>query len=306
LSIPPGKAEEPQSVFERAIILRATDMTLGTLTTNMEQVLAAVQEKSREYRDVTKYEGDDKQARKDLALIRKQKETTKTIAASIQQAWNKPLEPFLSGIREIYKQFDYSIEAIDDWVKEGASREKEAKRREIQAYFDGKGFDLAPLDMFFDDRWLNKGYKLTDVKKEIDTKISEIYGNIKILESISGHGMTAKAFYLETLDMGEAMRKVELLKANAELLAREEVNRQERERHTQVALNAAGERREEYQAARDEQVRSLAGKALDIEEPGEAAAPRIIEYTLRFRGTEPQLLKLREYMTANGIAYEKL
>jgi hypothetical protein len=100
------------------------------------------------------------------------------------------------------------------------------------------------------------------------------------------------------------------LKANAERLAREELNRQERERQGQVSRSGAEERREEREAAREEQAKSLAGEALDIggtEELGAApAAPRLAEYTLRFRGTERQLLKLREYMTAQGIVYEKI
>jgi hypothetical protein len=88
------------------------------------------------------------------------------------------------------------------------------------------------------------------------------------------------------------------------------MSRQEREQREQVAHNAAEERREEHQAVKDERVKSLADEALDIGEPeasGAApAAPQLVEYTLRFRGTEQQLLKLREYMTAQGIAYERI
>ena len=300
----------PESVFERAIILRPISMSLGNIETNIEAVLEAVREKSRQYQDVTKYEGDEKQAKDDRALLRKQKDATKTTIESIKEAWNKPLEPFLSGAKEVLKQFDYAINTIDEWVKEGEAREDEKKRQDIQAYFDGKDFDLVPLEKFFNTKWLNKTFKMPDIKKEIDAAISAIYSNIKILENIADHGMTAKALYLQTLDMGEAMRQVEVLKANAERLAREEMNRQTREHHDQVSRNAAEERREEHQTAREEKVKSLADEALDIEGPkaqgAAAAAPPLMEYTLRFRGTEQQLLKLREYMTAQGIAYEKI
>ena len=120
--------------------------------------------------------------------------------------------------------------------------------------------------------------------------------------------MAAKAFYLETLDMGEAMRRAEVLKSNALRLAREELNREGRETRERLARNAAGERFDEREAAGEERARNLAGEALDIEEAdtGEEAAPPLMEYTLRFRGTERQLLKLREYMTAHGIAYERI
>jgi hypothetical protein len=296
---------ETQTAFERAIILRATSMTSGSIATNWEQVLAAVTAKSAEYQDVTKYVGDDRQAKEDRALLRKQKDLTKTTIASIQEAWNEPLKPFLVGGKQILKQFDCAIEAVDDWVKEGEAKVKDEKKKTIQAYFDGKDFDLVPLDTFFDDRWLNKGYKLPDIKKEIDAKIAEIYSNIKILENIADHGTIAKAFYLETLDMGAAMQKVQTLKDNAVLLAREQANRESRHAWGGLVRNAAAERREEQTAAREREIESLANDALEIEEPAVPAGPKLMEYTLRFKGTEEQLLKLREYMTAQGIPYEK-
>jgi hypothetical protein len=305
----PAEEPVPESVFEKAIILRPLTMTTGNIVTNIDAVLDAVKEKSRQYQDVTKYEGDEKQAKDDRALLRKQKDATKTTIESIKEAWNKPLEQFLSGSKEVLKQFDNAINAIDEWVKEGEAREKESKRRDIQAYFDGKKFDLVSLDKFFNDKWLNKGYKMPDIKKDIDDAISAIYSNIKILENIADHGTVAKAFYLETLDMGAAMRQVETLKANAERLAREQVEREERERQAQVAQNTAEERREERQVEKAERVQNLAAAALDIEEPAVPAAPPklpIMEYTIRFRGNEPQFLKLRKCATELGMTYEKL
>jgi hypothetical protein len=109
--------------------------------------------------------------------------------------------------------------------------------------------------------------------------------------------------------MGAAMLKVQTLKENAAKLAREQAEREDRERQGQVEQNAAEERREERQAAQEERTQSLAAAAMDLEEPAVPDAPPkpvIIEYTMRFSGTEQQLLKLREYMTANGIVYEKL
>jgi hypothetical protein len=280
-------------------------MNPGTIDTNIEKVLEAVKEKSRQYQDITKYQGDDKQAKEDRALLRKQKDMTKTTIASIQKLWNEPLEKFLTGGKEILKQFDIAIGTIDEWVKEGEAEEKEKKRSEIQIYFDGKNFDLVPLVKLFDGRWLNKTYKMPDIRQDIDAAISTIYSNIKILEGIAEHGVMAKAFYLETLDMGSAMRKVDELKAAAERLAREKVEREERERQVQIIKNATMERQEEKETAKEERIKSLAGEALEITEP-ETTVPEVMEYTLRFKGTKEQLLKLREYMTANGITYERI
>jgi hypothetical protein len=302
--------QEPESSFsEKAIILRSTSMNIGNITTNAEDVLVMVKEKAKQYLDTSKYEGDEKGAKDDRALLRKQKEAAKAAIASIQEAWNEPMVPFLDVSKKIIKEFDYAIENIDEWVKDGEAKVKEKKRETIQAYFDGKDFDLVPMDKFFNDKWLNKTFEMRDIKKEVDEAIAAIYSNIKILENIAEHGTTAKAFYLETLDMGAAMRQVETLKANAEKLAREKIEREEREHRAQVARNAADERLEGWGAAKDERAHSLAAEALDFEEPEipeGPPVPKIIEFTLRFSGTEEQLRGLREYMTANNIAYVKI
>jgi hypothetical protein len=300
-----SQAAEPQSAFERAIILRATAMTLGHIATNWETVLDAVKKKSEEYQDVTKYEGDEKQAKDDRALLRKQKDMTKTTIASLEEAWNEPLKPFLTGAKQILKQFDYAIEAIDDWVKAGEAKIKEEKQETIQRYFDGKNFDLVPLDMFFNDRWLNKGYKLPDITKEIDAKIAEIYGNIKVLETIADHGTIAKALYLENLDMGAAMLKVQTLKDNAAKLAREQAEREQREHQARIDQN----RQEQYQTQRAKQVLDLASQALDLpQEPALdiPAAPKLYAVTLRFMGTREKLAALKDWMSQNGVSYEKV
>ena len=297
---------ESQSSFENALILRAIDMRLGMVKTNIDTVLVAVREKVQQYTDVAKYDGDDKQAKADRALLRKQKELAKTTIASLQEAWNKPMEEVLSGGKEIVKQFDIAIEAIDEWVKEGEAQEKEKKHKVIQAYFDSKGFDLVPLEMIFNNKWLNKTFDIRDIKKDIDNIIMMIYSNIKILESVAEYGMTAKAFYLETLDMGSAMRKVETLKENAERLAQEKIEREERERQAQLVKNASEERWEKEAEEIKQEVKSLAAEALDLSEPELPLQSAILEFTLRIQGKKEQLFKLREYMTANKISYIKL
>jgi len=67
--------------------------------------------------------------------------------------------------------------------------------------------------------------------------------------------------------MGAAMRQIETLKANAERLAREKAAREERELKNHVARNAAEERREARETAKEESTADMVAEALDIEEP---------------------------------------
>jgi len=258
----------------------------------------------RKYED-EKYEPLEEEAKKDRAALNKAEKNIADQFATLKKAYEKPLESIEANIKSIRGAIKERSGMVDKAVKTYEERQQAEKRAGVQAYFDSKNFDLVPLEKFFDGRWLNKTYKLADVKKEIDDFVSTVYSNIKILENIAEYGVIAKSSYLETLDMGAAMRQVDTLKANAERLAREKIERGQRELKEQIARNAAEERREEETAEKQEQMQSLVDEALDMPEP-EAQNPEILEFTLKFRGTKEQLLKLKEYMTANGIAYEKV
>jgi hypothetical protein len=252
------------------------------------------------------YEPVEDQAKKDRAVLNKAEGSIAEQYKTLKAAYEQPLESIEQNIKTIRNAIKGASGIVDAAVKKYEEKLKEKKRVEIQTYFNSRNFELVPLDKFFNYRWLNKTCKMLEIRKEIDDTISMIYGNIKILENITEYGPIAKALYLDTLDMGAAMRKVETLKANAELLAKEKVEREERERREQIAANAKTERTEKIIADKREEMKSLVGEALNVKEPEVTPDPEIMEFTCRFKGTKEQLFGLREYMTENGIAYEKL
>jgi hypothetical protein len=249
----------------------------------------------------------EEEAKKDRANLNRAEKNIAEKFASLKSAYERPLERIEMNIKEIRNAIKGASCVVDSKVKAYEEEQKSKKREEIQAYFDSKKFDLVPLEKIFDKTWLNKGTKMRDIKERIDEDIAGIYRDIEVLERIPDHGQTAKAIYLETLDMGAALRQVDILKANAERLAREQAAREERKNLEQVARNAAGERHEERAMAKEERVQSLVDQALELPAGTIAAQEKkwIGKYTLQFEGTEQQLLKLREYMTSVGIPYRK-
>lgn len=248
-------------------------------------------------------------AKSDRAALNKAEKNIAEKYASLKASYEKPLaqlEINIKTIRNMIREASGNVDVAVKWYEES---QKAKKKEEIQKHFDSKGFDLVPLDKIFDQKWLNKTVKFSDVQKELDGKVSEIYQNIKLLENIPDHGMTVKALYLENLDMAAAMRQIENLKANAERLIREKKEREDRERSEQVERNRQEVRREEREAPVNDNASALAQAALDdFEEPEEQPPPErcMIEYTCRFWGTEEKLRELRKWMTDNGIAYENI
>ena len=284
-----------------------TKISVGTITSNAADLLAVVKNGVQKYFDEN-YIPNEATAKADRAELNRAEKAIASQASQIKTAYNAPLEVFNGIVSEIRAEIKKAVTVVDNSVKNYEEKQKEQKGNEIAEYFDTKGFELVPLQRIFDSKWLNKTYKMADIKKEIDNTIETIYSNIKVLESIAEYGTTAKAFYLDTLDMGEAMRKVDMLKANAERLAREKVEREERERQEQIARNAAEERQEEKAVEKEERRQSLVNEALGIEaEPVEVSEkPELVEYTLRFKTTKEQKMGLKKYMTDNGIAYKQI
>ncbi len=312
IAMPPVQAVQAENQFAKNIALRMISVEIGRLETNAEQVLGAVKERVAEYRDLEQYAGRIDAAKADRAFLRKEKEKIKEFRKDAEARWNAPLAVFKETIKEIGRVYDEAIESIDGLAKYAEAREKEVKRQEIQAYFNGKNFELLPLEKLFDARWLNKTYKMADIRAEIDGKIAGVYESLKTLEQVPEHSSAAKALYLETLDMGAALRRVETLKENALKLAREQADREERELRERIGQNLAEqkeERKAQADSARAERTKSLADQALDLPSAVPApdpAKPQMYTVTLRFTGPRDRLYALKAWMSANGIAYEKI
>jgi len=247
-------------------------------------------------------------AKKDRAILNKAEKNIQEQFAMLIDAYEKPMQNTEENIKRIRKAIKDASGVVDSAVKKEEEKQKSKKREEIQAYFDGKDFSLVPLEKIFDARWLNKGTKISEIKEQIDEKIKTIYRDIEVLEKIQDHGVAAKSFYLESLDMGAALRQVDILKENAARILREQESREARKTQNVVSGNAVSLRKEEQEAAKEESVHNLVDQALGIPEGTTAAQEKaeIMEYTLQFSGTKEQLFKLRQYMTEQGIPYKKL
>jgi len=284
-----------------------TEISVGRITSNAAELLSVIRCMVEKYLN-DNYIPNETNAKADRAELNRVEKSIAQQARQIVIAYNAPLDEFNVIVNEIRKTIKDAVQTVDLAVKRFEEKQKSQKYAEIQAYFDAKNFELVQLGDIFDDRWLNKTKPMKEVKDELDAKIANIYRDIEILEKLPEHGMAAKAFYLEKLDMGAALRQVEIHKENAAKVAREEANREERKTQEDVAVNAANERQEERAAAKDEKTQSLIESALGLPAGAVAAQKKAetLEYTLQFRGTEEQLFKLREYMTSQGIPYKKL
>ena len=273
----------------------------GLLTTNIEQLEVFVSEKLSEYTPDL-YKGDADAAKKDRAELNKSLSFLKESRIKVIAEMMKPFKDFEERCKKLEKDILSASSALDVIVKAREEAEKARKKQAIADIWARKHFDLVSLEAVFVEKWLNKTTKLKDVETDIDSAIKKIYTDIKTIEQFASDDVeTLKALYLETLDMGCTMERAAVLKTNRERIAKEAIERAEREHNAQILAQKIGEGREENKAIKSQGVASLASMALEVE----VDTDPVQEYCLRFKVKRSVLMGLRNYMSEHGIEYTK-
>lgn len=291
--------------MQNELTVLAKKLTLPEIETNIDEVLAYIEARVQDYA-IDKYKGDADAAKKDRAELNKADKRMQEIGKELTDQIMGPLAPILEKIKRGRTLIKETSAAVDSLVKAKEAEEDEKKRNQITEYWNTRKFDLVPLDRIFDPRWLNKGTSLQkEVYPAIDAKINEIYESIKTIEDTGGEDVVVmKSEYLQTLDLGAAIRRGTALKADRERLAKEKADRAEREQTAALNAQSAEEAKEAIEEQQAEPVRSVAVAALGGEPVDHGK--EIVTYVMEFTGTRDAMLKLREFMTANKITYRKV
>jgi len=259
-------------------MIEAKDLTLkvekqvpGELVTNALKIKAFVEERLKDF-EPGKYLDID-QAKKDRAILNAASKELNQKRLELERQFMAPFEEFKKIIKDTTGLIDEASRKIDAIVKAAEDEEREIKKKEIEKIYADIGLDVVPLVKIFDQRWLNKTKKLSEIAAEIADRKQKILSEIKVINSLQDKDEVL-AYYLDTLDIGSAMDLANRLKEN-------------REKARAIERPAPEKQLEDVQ------------KRIQIEEP-------IVEYTLRFRGTKSALMELRACMDRLGITYEKV
>lgn len=265
---------------------------------NVDKLVAFIEERLHNY-SPEKYAGDADAAKKDRTELNKGAEQVKAVRQSIQEL--NPYADIIARLANAEKLMKSGSEKLGDIVKARENKEKESKRKLVQAEWDSRDFDLFALDKVFNQKWLNKTYKMEDVKTDIDSIISRTYRDLKTIEDFAGVDTeTIKAHYLISLDIGETMDYGAELQKKRVLAAKEEKERAEREHNKRISEQKKELAQEQKDYSRRSAVAGLAAAAADIEPVQEEATDYVIKCSL----TNIQLLAVKNYLTQQQIEYE--
>lgn len=210
-------------------------MTPEQITWNYEEIKTELAEKIQKYETLVYDEDQIQEAKKDRAALNKLKAALNDERLRREREYMKPFQVFKDQVNEIREIIDKPIKIIDEQLEGYEEDRKRKKREEIGAYWtqENKHPEWINLPLIFQDKWLNASYSMTQIKKDIDSKVGQINYDMETLEMLPEYSFEAVEVYKTTLDMNKAIaegqrladiqrRKEEAEKAEKELMAKVE------------------------------------------------------------------------------------
>lgn len=261
---------------------------------NFDELEAELTERLHHYNNLVVTEDSIKEAKTDLANLRKLKDAIETRRKEVKQQCMAPYNAFESRVKVLTKLIDAPVAAINGQIKTFDEQEKAKKHEEITAAYmelvpEGVQ-DIIPLNRILDPKWLNKGTTMKSIREAISTIAHRTKIDMLYIESATPpeHLTAVRANYMQTLNMDAA------LDHRDELIAAEQAFRQ----------------RDAERATYQPPVEKAAPVA--VQEPVKQDAPRqdkeekLYLLRLQFQLTMQQANALKQFLANNNIDYMKI
>jgi hypothetical protein len=264
----------------------------GELLTNAVKIREFVLDRVKDY-SPENYIGKVKEAKDDRAVLNKAAKELNDKRLELERQFMAPFQEFKRVIGETVDAIKDASSKVGTVISEVEEREREERREEIRAFYTGTGFYLVPLGKLLDPKWLNKSTSKKAWTEEFAAKIDKIKSDLSSLDSVE-FAADAKAFYLDTLDIGQALQHARSLKERRDALEAQEKARQEEQAKP-----------EEPQPTEASEPQEAPPAEMQPEDPAEQAE-EVFKFVIEVSGTRSQMAALRKFIDANGITYRKL
>lgn len=271
---------------------------------NFEELKTELTERLHHYNNLVVTEDAIKEAKTDLAKLRKLKEAIDNRRKEVKRQCMAPYNAFEAQVKELTALIDAPVAAINGQVKAFEEQEKEKKLGEITAAYNELVPDtikeIVPLNKILDPRWLNKGTTMKSIEETIGIIASRTKLDVLYLESaVQPEHLTAvRAKYIETLNIEAALDHRDNLVAAEEAFRRQEEARAQREAQRAAWANQTPPAQENPHVTAQEPVREPT--------PQPNTEEKLYALRLEFQLTMNQANELKRYLETTGIQYKKI
>lgn len=190
---------------------REQDFSNLKIVFNHEELKTEIAEAVQKYKNIVYTDENIGAAKEKRAELRKFVEGLEERRKIVKKLCMMPYEEFDGKMKELTALVNEPINLIDSQVKDYENRQKAEKQLVIQTIYHTKiGIlkELLPLSALWNDKWLNATYKIADIRKEIEEKIDKAGDDLAVIIDMgSEFGLEMQDKYLQTLDLGEALKE---------------------------------------------------------------------------------------------------
>ncbi len=280
-----------EEVFGNASIALSVDDLTENGIADYEAIKAKVLEDVSVFKGLIVTDDNLEEAPKWRAELNKKAKVISDFRIAFEKDYKKRIEKSTSQLKELAALYSEASSNIDTQVKgfdEKRKQEKDAAIGKIYADNIGDMEQFLPLQKIYNEKWMNKGFSLSDIEKEIKSRVDTTKENIDTIQLLgTKYESQMISAYLVRFDMSDALKKkTELEQIDAEM-----------ERRRRAA---------EEEAKRKEEEKAVVEEA-PVEEEEEPVMEEQ-EYRLAFEvfGNKEQLTALCNYIRDNGFRYKRL
>lgn len=260
---------------------------------NFAELEAELQERLHHYNNLVVTEDAIREAKDDLAKLRKLRDAMETRRKDVKKQCERPYKAFEAKVKQLTALIDAPIAAIDSQVKTFEAQEKEKKRSEIaDAYatiIPENLQDIVPLDRILDPRWLNKSTTMKSITEALTQIAKRANVDMALMSGVDPKYIAAvRAKYIETLDITTALDHQDQLREAEEAFRRKEEERARQQQAAQVTQPAAAQEPAMEPA------------------PQPSAGAKLYALRLEFHLTMAQANALKTFLRETNINYTKI
>ena len=212
------------------------NQTNGEITCNFEEIKEALQIKMSAYSGLEIAEDGIKDAKSDLATLRKIRKAFDDRRKEVKRDFMRPYEAFEAQAKGLLALIDEPIYLIDSQLKAFEEKRVAEKKEHLHELYEQNIGDLAeflPYDRVAKDKWSNATYSDKDIIADISECRVEVKSDLSAIEALNSEIKDEViAVYKRTGSLAEAVKKNSdylAAKQLAEQKIREEQERKDRE-----------------------------------------------------------------------------
>lgn len=296
----------------------AVSQDLGKITANFDEIKTALAGQLEEYKDKEFTEDKKKDAKEDLASLRKLKKSVDDRRKEVKKVYMKPYDDFDAKVKELIGLIDEPIKLIDYQVKSFEANRVKARKEEIKKVYEelvpDELQDYIPLERIYGPKWDNTTTTMKSIKTEISSKVSSTNSDIAAIKAMrSEKEETALNLYMENNNLAIAIKYLsEYENEKAEILRKQEAKEVERREQELEAERQRIREEERKRVRQEEEIRVTAEKKVieDLKTVDEEKAAQLstndsktVIYTVV--ATEEELADIEQAMTSFGVYFER-